>query len=510
MVSLWLDRAASRPVGADTFPASDFGEGAHYDVLIAGAGITGMTTALLLARAGKRVAVVEARTMGSVATGNSTAKLSLLQGSVLSDMLVHTARKNAQAYVDGNREGFAWLIRYLEDHDVHHERRDAFSYAGKPSGSAAVDAEFLAAFRLGLPVQKVRGLQLPFPTYGAVRLADQAQFDPMDVLQQLRRDYLAHGGVLAEGVRVTGVRSVTRGKGRPCSVRTTAGSVDADRVVLATGTPILDRGLYFAKVESKRSYAVAFELPEPSLAPLNGGMYLSVDSPSRSLRTAPAVGGELLIVGGNGHVVGRHPHPKALVEDLESWTAEHFPGAVRTHAWSAQDYQSMNRIPFVGWLPRSAGRVYLATGYNKWGMTNGVAAGLRLASDILGGQLSWAKTISRRVTRPPSQVAGAIAGAQVGIAGVTGWASAETRPLEPGAAPPDGVGEVRSLAGRPVGVCTVAGVTRRVGAVCPHLGGVVSWNDQELSWDCPLHGSRFSADGEVLEGPATRPLRAVD
>ena len=513
MTSLWLDRRSKTSEDGATYPASDFGPGASYDEVVIGAGLTGLVTALLLVRAGRRVAVVEAEHVGAVTTGNTTAKLSLLQGVKYQQMLRHTSVRVGKAYVEGNREGFEWLLRYLDDHGVPYQRRDAYTYAGSAGGVQAVDDELAAAFRLGLPVEKVRDLDLPFPTYGAVRLRDQAQFDPLDVLTALAADFRERGGTLVEGVRARRVRAVTA-PDRRAIVHTDAGDITAERVVLATGIPFLDRGLYFAKLSHSRSYALTFRVPAGTLAE-DFGMFLSTDEPKRTLRSIPAVpadglgedAGDLLLVGGNGHRVGHHPHPRDLVADLETWTESWFPGAQRTHAWSAQDYRSANLIPFVGWLPRSRGRVFLATGFDKWGMTNAVAAGLRLSGELLGGHIPWARTLGRRVTRPRSMALGAVANAEVAADLATGWARALT---STGTEPPaEGQGEVRNVGGRPVAVCTVGGVTREVGARCTHLGGIVRWNDQELSWDCPLHASRYRPDGTRIEGPTTDDLAAV-
>jgi glycine/D-amino acid oxidase-like deaminating enzyme/nitrite reductase/ring-hydroxylating ferredoxin subunit len=490
MTSLWLDRYQ----GNDS---EELVPEAEYDLVIAGAGLTGLVTGLLFARAGMRVAIVEARHVGAAATGNSTAKLSLLQGKHLSSILRHTTVKTGRAYVDGNREGMEWLLRYLAEHGVAVQRRDAFSYASTADGVATVEEEWRAGRALGLDVTREYDLDVPFETFGAVRLADQAQFDPMEVLAALAADFRAHGGTLVEGARVLSVRPTALSR-----ITTTRGTIYADKVVLATATPFMDRGLYFAKTEALRSYGLAFRVP----GPIPRGMYLSVDEPTRSVRTAPDGEGELLLVGGNGHPVGRSSSPLARVNDLTRWTQQRFPGAERTHSWSAQDYSSSSGLPFVGWLPRSRKNVYFATGYDKWGMTNAVACALTLTSDILGGNLPWASKLHRRVTTPADAGSFIGANAAVAVAAVRGWAKAylDQKPSSP---PLDGMGVVTHDGLRPIGISTVGGQTCTVGAVCTHLYGVLNWNDAELSWDCPLHGSRFTASGELLEGPATRDLR---
>ena len=208
------------------------------------------------------------------------------------------------------------------------------------------------------------------------------------LVEQLRQ----HGGTLHQGRRVRTV-SLT---GRAEAQLDDGSTVRAEHVVLATGTPILDRGLYFAKLEPQRSYALAFVG-----APAPEGMYLSAGSDSRSVRDAPdGAGGTRLLVGGAGHSVGRTRSEAAHVERLRRWTEQYFPGAVETHQWSAQDYRSHDSVPYVGPLPRGLGRIYVATGFDKWGMTNGVAAARSISGQILGEKPSWAKTLGRRLTGP--------------------------------------------------------------------------------------------------------------
>ncbi|MRG59055.1 FAD-dependent oxidoreductase [Agromyces sp. CFH 90414] len=500
MTSLWLDPAPIIETdGADSPRA--------FDEVVVGAGLTGLVTAVLLARAGRRVGVLEARTVGAVTTGNTTAKLSVLQGAHLQHVRRRTSERVLRAYVEANLAGQAWLRAYLAERGLPVQVRDAVSFAASPDGRSTVEREVEAARSAGLPVTTQLAEQLPFEVHAAVRLRDQAQFDPMDALAALAAEFRALGGVIRTGVRMTGARV-----GRPVRVRTTAGEFTAERLVIATGIPILDRGLYFAKLRGHRSYAAAYRTD----APLPQGMYLSVDSPTRSIRTAPepdvAAGApELLLVGGYGHEVGREPSPRSRVDGLEAWTQQVWPGARQTHRWSAQDYETPHGVPFVGWLPRGRGRVFVATGYDKWGMTNAVQCALTLAGDLLGELPEWARTLRHRVSRPAAIGAGIGMNAAVAKHYAVGWARAMTRPA-PDATPEGGgaVGRATRPGGRvplPTAVSTVDGVTCRVSGMCPHLGAVLAWNDAERTWDCPAHASRFTADGRLLEGPAKRGLR---
>src|SRR3954453_2857158 len=462
MTSLWLDHAQTVP--SDPVPDGP------VDDLVVGAGITGLTTALLLARAGRRVAVVEAREVGAVTTGNTTAKISLLQGTKYSRLLHYQSHRVASAYVEANREGFEWLVRFCEDHDVPVQRRPSVTYAADESELSSVRREHEAAASLGLDVRWHDTLDVPFPHWGGTLLPDQAQFDPLDALAALVQQLRVHGGTLHQGSRLRGV-SLT---GQAEATLDDGNVVRADDVVLATGMPVLDRGLYFSKLEPQRSYALAFEGVDPPQA-----MFLSAGSDSRSVRDVPRGPGEdLLLVGGAGHSVGRTSSERRHVDRLRSWTAKYFPGAVETHQWSAQDYRSHDSVPYVGRMPRGFGRIYVAAGFDKWGMTNGVAAARAVSGQILGKQPEWSRTLGRRITGP----AGAAHLASINIKG--------------------GLGAARGA----------AEMVRRDGdhevlPVCTHLGGALHWNDCEGSWDCPLDGSRLSPEGQVLEGPAVRPLK---
>lgn len=486
MTSLWLDRTLT----TSTDPPPE-----RVDDLVVGAGLTGLTSALLLARAGRQVAVVEARHVGAVTTGNTTGKLSLLQGTKLSRMLRLQSTEVVEAYVAANLEGQQWLLRFCSDHDVPFQTRDAVTYAAAESEIETAREEHAAAKTVGLDVRWMDALDVPFPFHGGTLLPDQAQFDPMDVLDALAADLRSHGGTVHEGRRVVGVSK----RGRPEATLDDGSTVEAENLILATGTPVLDRGLYFAKVEPMRSYALAFDS-----ADVPNGMFLSAGSPTRSIRDAPMPAGRHLVVGGNGHPVGRTDSEREHFDGLREWTAQYFPGAVETHAWSAQDYRSHDGIPYVGPLPRGGGHIQLATGFDKWGMTNGIAAARNITARILGEKPSWAEPLGRRVTRPQGAFNVVRTNAGVGVAAARSILDADL--LGTPKTPAEGEGVVGRSGLIPTAVSTVDGRTCAVSGVCTHMGGVLSWNDAEKSWDCPLHGSRFAPDGAVLEGPATKPL----
>lgn len=504
LTSLWQDRNP-RP----TLLPTGAGPARHrYDVVVVGAGLTGLTTALLLARAGRSVLVLEAGRIGVGTTGRSTAKLSVLQGTRFSQIRRKHPLPALHRYLTANQEAQAWVRRFCDDHGVAVQERDAYTYANGAAGLGAARRELHLAQRLGLPATWLDQADLPFEHRGAVRLADQLQLDPIALLDALAAQLRAHGGEIVEETRVQRVSA-----SGPTVVTTESGRVEGDHVVVATNMPILDRGGFFARMTAQRSYGLAFLAPRR----LVDGMYLSADAPSRSLRDAPDRSdgtdgtGSLLLVGGNGHPTGRTSSPAARLDELRAWTRESFPEAGdETHAWSAQDYVPSHSLPFAGPLLPGSEHLLVAGGYAKWGMTNAVAASLALSARILGGQMDWAESFS---TSPLAEWRGlptmARHNAEVGLEMGAGW----VRPLidRPGdAAPDEGQGHVGyDHPGTPTAVSTLDGVVRRVSAVCTHLGGVVRWNDAETSWDCPLHGSRFDADGAVLEGPATCGLRSL-
>lgn len=496
-------------VDQDAPLGTPFDPGAHHDVVIVGAGLTGLSTAVMLTRAGLDVAVIDAGGVAELSTGGNTGKLSLLQGTQLATIRRHHTASLVRAYVDANRAGMEWLTGFADDAGLGYTERTDHTYAQGPEGLESIREQHAAAREAGLATRMLTAHELstPFPAAGAVALDAQVTIDPVTVADALAKEVVAGGGTLHTGVRVTGAHALPEPR-----VETTAGPMFAEHLVLATGTPILDRGLYFSKVAGQRSYCVSFRVS----GGVPVGTFISADGPTRSIRPVSDADGPAdtaqLVVGGNGHPVGRSDGETAAVDDLVAWTRLHFPDAEETHRWSAQDYQSHNLIPFVGVLPRGLGRIRIATGYAKWGLSNAPAAALRLTEEIIGTKRAdrpaWMLRLGTRLTVPADLARGAVEGAKVAAAATKGWVEAESTPV-PVPRPAEGEGVVAQRGGHPVGVSTVDGVTRAVSAVCTHLGGVLDWNDAECTWDCPLHASRFAADGTRIEGPALNDLKRL-
>ncbi|MCV7267732.1 FAD-dependent oxidoreductase [Mycolicibacterium doricum] len=497
MTSLWLAGRAEPALPPN--PLDETNRSA--DVVVVGAGLTGLITAVLLARAGRDVMVLEAFRPGAGATGNTTAKISLLQGTKMSKIVGKHGAGIARKYVEGNLEGQEWLIHRCEAHGISVQREDAFTFAQSEKGLPGARAELEACQAAGLGAEWVDHADVPFAFKGGVRLADQAQFDPMPLLDSLIVELDERGGRLAQGARVQRVSGTD--DGLTLHVRTSEGhefDVDSRQCVLTTGIPILDRGGFFARLKPSRSYCMAYKVP----GTITRGMYLSTDSPTRSVRYAPTPDGDRLIVGGAGHPVGREKHPSSSVQELDSWAKQHYPGAMQTNYWSAQDYTPVDELPYVGPILPGQDKIYVATGFDKWGMTNGTAAALALAGSILGGRMDWADAFASWSPHELSGIPKAVqANVEVGINLAKGWITPVTRIVNH---TPDSGGVVSGPPWALEARSVVDGVERRLSPVCPHLGGIVNWNDSDESWECPLHGSRFAPDGTLLEGPATRDL----
>jgi glycine/D-amino acid oxidase-like deaminating enzyme/nitrite reductase/ring-hydroxylating ferredoxin subunit len=502
-VSPWVDTMDVAPESSGLRDA----DGA--DVLVVGAGIVGMTSALLLQRSGRKVAVLESRGLAASVTTHSTVKVTLGQSTAYSQITKARDRAAAADYARANLDGMAKLRELAGELDVDCDLRGGqrhLIYAEEQAQASEVEAELDVARDLGLPAVPVEDPGLPFPVAAALAFEDQATFHPGKYLLGLTRAFVAAGGVLVTGVRATGLDE----ERDSCALSTNRGDVSAGQVVVATGYPILDRGGHFARLSPTRSYGVAGLLP-PGTDP---GMTINVGSPTHSTRTVHLSDERLLVVVGEGHEVGHVTETGERWERLRAWAREWFGVEDFRYHWSAEEVQSEDRVPFAGLVNRGARRVFTATGFAGWGMTNGTASAMLIA-DLATGQTppSWASTFDARraeTTLPRKK----FFTQNLHIAKT--WAKdrfGSSRPAEEIAHLGAGDGAVFQVDGSDTAVSRdESGALRAVSAVCTHLGCNVAWNRGEQSWDCPCHGSRFSVDGEVLHGPANTPLekQAVD
>ena len=489
-VSYWSKSAPGREYP----PAPDM----ECDVVVAGGGIIGVTTALLLAGEGASVALLEARRIGSGATGYTTAKLSSLHGLTYADLSSNLGEDTARAYGRANEEGLARAARFVDELgiDCDLRRKPNFTYTEEEAHSSKLMDEAGAAKQLGLPASYVTEVEgLPFEVAAAVRFADQAEFHPLHYLHALAEAAVEAGCAVHERSRVVSVD-----QGDPCVLRTEdGGTLKAGHVVIATHLPILDRGLFFARSHPERSYVLLARLRSE----VPQGMYLSDESPAHSLRSVPTPDGEMLMVGGESHKVGQSDEAERYRE-LEAWARERFDVASVEHRWAAQDHMPQDMLPFVGPLWPFSDRVLTATGMRKWGLAMGTTAAAMLTDAALGRENRFADTFTTaRVNPVASAPSFAKENANVGYRFVRDRLQRGSGDeLAPGEGAVVGDGPKQRAVYR-----DEAGKLHELSARCTHLGCIVRFNDGERSWDCPCHGSRFGIDGEVLEGPAVRPLR---
>ena len=490
--SLWFD------VGEDGGYAP-LGGTAEADVAVIGGGIAGLTTALLLKRTGARVVVIEAAGVGTGVTGCTTAKVSALQSTIYSTIASRHDEEKARHYAEASEAGVEWLAAIVADERIECdlERRPAATYAADSSDRHQIEREAEAATEAGLPVKLAESLDLPYPVAGALVLGDQLQLHPVRYVRGLAAAVHGDGSTVYEGSRVLSVS-----EGSPCTVLTAQGEVRADHVVVASHYPILDRGLYFARLEAQRSYCIAVRLATGS-PPRT--MAISAGSPTRSLRSH----GDELIVGGEGHPTGSGKATPERFERLEEFAREHWDVDGVTHRWSAHDPIPYDHLPMIGAYRPGSSRLWVSTGFMKWGLASATFAATILADRIGGKENAWAETFSpnrlsltsaHEVAKLGAKFAADLVGDRIrppqGV-------SVERVPPGEARVVPDGAGK-KGVYREPDG--TLHAVSLR----CTHLGCLLRFNAAERSWDCPCHGSRFGVDGRVLEGPAVRPLEPRD
>ena len=447
------------------------------DIAVIGAGMAGILIASALQEAGRQVIVLEAERIAGGQTRNTTAKITCQHGLLYAKLIQTLGPEKARQYAQANAAALEEYRRIIaaRNIDCDFEQRDAWVYG---STAAQLRKEAEAAAALGLPASFVEETKLPFPTAGAVRFANQAQFHPLKFLQAISEPLTIYEN--------TSVQSVEENQ-----IITSRGRVQAEQIVFACHYPFVNfPGLYFARMHQERSYAIALE----NAAQMDG-MWIGAEQGAYSFRNY----GPLLLLGGGGHRCGENS-AGGRYELLRQQAARWFPGSREVAHWSAQDCVTADSVPYIGPYAASRPNWFVATGFQKWGMTSSMVAAMLLRDRICGKENPWAEVFDpgrfdeKTLTGLAQESGQAVKGLAKQLFQIPAEAAKEL---------PPGHGGIVFWKGKKLGVYKdESGALWPVDIRCPHLGCQLEWNPDELSWDCPCHGSRFDYRGKLISGPA--------
>jgi len=495
-ISLWLA----------TTPRTDFKslkDDLSVDVAVIGGGIAGITTALLLKQSGASVALIEARKIVESVTGNTTAKVTSQHGLIYDHLIKQFGTEGAQTYADSQQAAIEKIASLVEENriDCDFTRSDAYVYTETESELERITADVEASTKVGLPASYAETTPLPFEIKGAIRFTNQARFHPRKYLLALVEKFLGDDGYIFEETRALDIDE----KERICHVTTDKGKVRAKQVVIATHFPFYDPAMYFARMYPKRSLVLGCRLS--GKAP--EGMFITAESPFRSFRSNPLDdGGEIWMVGGENYKTGQGGDTAERYLNLERYARERFPVESIEYRWATQDNVTADRVPYIGKASPGSDRLYIATGFGGWGMTNSMVSAMILSDLVMGRENDWSKlydpnrfkplTSAKDLVTQNIDVAKHFVGDRISV------------PKEESADDiTEGEGRVLEIDGEKTAICKLDGAVHSVSATCTHMGCIVAWNNAERSWDCPCHGSRFNYDGTVIQGPANEDLKEV-
>lgn len=452
--SLWLHTAYPR----DNFPALD--HDIQCDICIIGGGLSGIANAYFLAKEGKNVILLEKDTILSGATGNSTGKLTAQHDLIYAKLLKQFGRDNAKLYYDVNEEAVRFGKSIAQADEL--KLADSILYSQSKHGTELLRHEMRAYDEIGIPGELGMNSELPLQIDATLTLNNESQIHPVRFGQHLARLAVEAGARIYEQSDVILIDL----KKKLLSMKS-GHEVQFTELVLCTHYPIEAlRGLQILKLSVDRSYIVA---AEGSMA--LRGQYIAVDSPKRSIRTAQIDGKTFFLLSGESHQAGMESDTQVHYNRLYTDVKEIYHLSTLINAWSAQDPQTPDLIPYAGVISSSMPNVYLSTGYRKWGLSNSIA-GARIITDLIIGRENRAAALYS-----PNR---------------TGFGAFLVQALK--------------NTGLVLKEFTGGHIARTDSPICTHMGCRTRWNAGDETWDCSCHGSRFRQDGSVLEGPATKPL----
>lgn len=494
--SFWIESSPST-----NYPTLD--KDLKVDIAIIGGGLTGIQCAYQLQKEGLSIAVLEAHRIGHGTSGHTTAKITSQHSLIYYKILSQMGTELAKQYASANESAIHEIKKISEENniDCDYTFQDAFIYTESNEYIQKIQDEVKAASSLGIEASYIEDIPFPIPIKGGIKFQNQAQFHPLKYLISLAKVVHDKGVKIYEETRAVDIEEndnyiITDSQGK---------KVTAEKVIIASHYPFYNKhGLYFARIYTQRSYIIGIRAKEK----YPGGMYINAEEPARSLRHQSTPEGELILVVGENHKTGQgedmNKHYKALIDFAEDiFTVENIP-----YRWSTQDCMTLDGIPYVGNYTPNTPNLYVATGFQKWGMTNSTASSLLLRDLIVKRESPWSDVYNpSRNTIAASAKSFLVENADVAKHLLKGKLS----PLSQDVKVEVGEGKVFEVKGDRVGVYKdEQNRLHIVNTTCTHMGCELNWNSAERSWDCPCHGSRFSYEGKILEGPAVSPLEMTN
>ncbi|WP_055669496.1 FAD-dependent oxidoreductase [Desnuesiella massiliensis] len=474
-------------------------ENIEVDIAIIGGGITGITLGYLLKKEGAKIAILEANKIAKGTTGHTTAKITSQHHLIYDKLINQFGIERALQYAEANEYAINFIEETINEHNIQCDfhRLPAYMYTEDINYIVKIEKEIEAANKLGLNAKYLSELPLPFSTQAAVAFENQAEFHPRKYLLPLAEKIPGEGSYIFENTPVVEIENensfslITANKKR----------VKATKVVIASHFPCYDAlGLYFTRLKPDRSYVIATNIKEE----FPQGMFINAEEPGRSLRPQVHEDRQIVLVGGEGHKTGHGGSTLQHYINLKNFAESTFNVNSFLYLWSTQDYITLDLVPYVGYITSSTENMYVATGYGKWGMTNGTAAAILLKDLIIKKESPWQEVYNpSRNTTGKAIKSFFVENTDVAVELIKGKLEKGEETLKLNL----GEGKEVKIDGKKYGAYKDnEGNTHIVDITCTHLGCELKWNDAEKSWDCPCHGSRFSYDGEVLEGPAHKKL----
>lgn len=494
----WIESTTTRTA----YPS--LAQNIEADVVVVGGGISGITSAYLLAQEGYKVVLLEAGQLLNGTTGHTTAKITAQHDLIYDEFIKNEGKEKASLYYKACDDALQFIKKTIESDEIDcgFSIQDAYVYTDSDNYISKLEHEMSAYSILGISGTYTDHIPLNIPAKAAVIMHNQAQFHPLRYLSALVNKFIEAGGVIYENTTAVDVESGTM----PEVITSDRYRITCKQVVSCTHFPFYDgHGFYFARMHADRSYVLGIHVDDE----FPGGMYLSAEDPKISIRSVETADhAKMLLIGGQSHKTGQGICTINHYEELHKYAEKHFRLKEIAYRWSAQDLVTGDKIPFIGRITASSPNVYVATGYRKWGMTNGTAAAMLISDLIMKKdnpyEVLYTPSRSISFTTIKNLVVDNADAAKHLIAGKLEMVHKRPDDLEPDE------GCVVKVHGKRAGAYKdEEGKLFLVDTTCTHMGCEVEWNNGDRTWDCPCHGSRFSISGDVIEGPAEKPLKKL-